>query len=104
MARLTNALRNEIVNSLVSTTLKLRGEVLEREVKIVAFKARDEYLGEFKGQYLSLPGYLQEEASYMNVSLDRLGERNDHFYFQFHPRVELIPYYGEDCGRFRTGS
>lgn len=102
MARLTNAIRNEIVNTLVKATFKLRAEVLEREEEKLAFEIRDAYLGEFKGQYLSLPSYLQEEASFMNVQLSRLGQEHDHHFYQFHPKARLDPYYGEQM-RWHSG-
>ncbi len=102
MARLTNAIRNEIVNTLVKATFKLRSEVLEREESKLAFEVRDAYLGEFKAAYLALPPYLQEDASYMNVQLSRLGQEHDHYFFQFHAKASLIPYYGEQM-RWNSG-
>jgi len=95
MPRLTNSIRNEIVKALVKATFKARAEVLEREVKVLAFEARDEYLGEHRRAYLNLPEYLQEDSSYVNISLKRLGQEHDHFHFPFHPKVSLTPYYGE---------
>ncbi len=95
MARLTNSIRDEIVASLIGVTFKLRAEILEREEEILTDMIRNEFLGDWKKQYLTLPEYLQEESHIMNVQLRRLGQEHDHFYYHFHPKVEFTPYYGE---------
>ena len=48
MARLTNAIRADIVSAIVKYTFRVRGADLEREETLLAFEIRDEFLGAFR--------------------------------------------------------
>jgi hypothetical protein len=100
MARLTNAIRDQIVKAIVKHTFRVRAAWLEREEKSLAIKIRDDYLGVHKKAYLALPSYLQKNAACIRVELRRLGENNDHHVFYYHPTMSISPSFGCEPSRW----
>lgn len=100
MARLTNAIRDEIVKAIVKHTFRVRAADLEREEAPLAFAIRDSYLGEHKEAYLALPGRLQQTSTDITVNLERTGQIYDRFSYHFHPKVHLNPQYSPNGGEY----
>lgn len=84
--RLTNEIRNNIINSVIIDVFKTRTEANKAMLQELALQCRDKLLGKHKDAFFSLPSDFVKNSHYIHVNIDGMS-----FNLHFSDSYKKIP-------------